>query len=95
MQASSVCGSAFCQRMSTESAIAACNAYACYYGILTYTPPTPPSTCSAVYDTPSIQEDPAKWQDVLKKICWCVPEAAQLLICMICLQSGTLLACDC
>ena len=26
--------------------------------------------CRAVYDTPSIQADPAKWQDVLKKICW-------------------------
>ncbi|KAL4423423.1 hypothetical protein ABPG77_010001 [Micractinium sp. CCAP 211/92] len=26
----------------------------------------------AVYDTPSSQEDPAKWQDVLKKICWYV-----------------------
>ncbi|PSC75238.1 26S proteasome non-ATPase regulatory subunit 12 [Micractinium conductrix] len=26
----------------------------------------------AVYDTPSIQEDPAKWQDVLKKVCWYV-----------------------
>lgn len=26
----------------------------------------------SVYDTPSIQEDPARWQDVLKKICWYV-----------------------
>lgn len=26
----------------------------------------------AVYDTPSIQEDAAKWQDMLKKICWYV-----------------------
>lgn len=26
----------------------------------------------AVYDTPSIQEEAARWQDVLKKICWYV-----------------------
>ena len=41
----------------------------------------PMSICRAVYDTPSIQEEEARWQDVAKKICWWVESlAAQSLL---------------
>lgn len=56
---------------------------------LPMSPHAHPRIRRAVYDTPSIQEEAARWQDVLKKICWWVAAETNrtAALCMLCLLS--------